>query len=364
MQDPAETEMPSDYLEKVSAQVCLPEPDSKSRVEEHEEPQHRMKERAWTHPQHKLNFLCDDDDQSQISDSESSIQPHAAEHAQHQTQSHVQAEKRSAGVGLIGKVTGKVTSYLTGSSSSKENCKPKAYRTENVVGTPLSEATHALSTVTEENRQLKAKMSKMSNEFKELLNARELSLKDKLRALKNDNDYLMYDLGQKEDVLEKQQQAIQRYRSRIQVSEAEKNRIQDEHDTFICEQQKASFNRMESARWLPKQESEVMADLQRMKTTMRTWAKGVSIKDTSILQSLDVQDFGLLLQDLGQVVQLEDGQFPQVLYSATRAPVLLLNALLAHDVYTKFFLDPFFCIDILFTKIYKEAKEGEFDTSF
>lgn len=155
-------------------------------------------------------------------------------------------------------------------------------------------------------------------------------------------------------------------------SESEKRSIREEHSTFIRKQQEASFRQMESARWLPTDESKVMDDLDRLKRDMRSWAKATSIKDTSLLQSLGDEESAALRHALENVVLFENGQFPQGLLATAKSPMLLLNALVAHSLYTSFFRSPFFFLsngdgegsssfrpERILEDIYEQAQSGE-----
>ena len=62
------------------------------------------------------------------------------------------------------------------------------------------------------------------------------------------------------------------------------------------------------------------------------------------LSVVAITDFSTLMGDLSHVVLLEDGQLPHEL-SSPKTPSLLLNALLAHDVYKNLFRNPFFFLE-------------------
>ncbi|CZR67408.1 uncharacterized protein PAC_17307 [Phialocephala subalpina] len=132
--------------------------------------------------------------------------------------------------------------------------------------------------------------------------------------------------------------------AKLHESESAKLFMQEQHQSFIRKQQEASFRQMESARWLPMDEGKVMDDLDRLKRDMRSWAKAMSIKDNSLLQSFKEVESAALMRDLANVALIENGQLLNGLSTAARAPMLLLNALLAHSVYTSFFRSPFFFV--------------------
>lgn len=101
---------------------------------------------------------------------------------------------------------------------------------------------------------------------------------------------------------------------------------------------------MAGSRWAPVEDSKVMEDLGRLKRDMRSWAKKVSSNDMdAVLKSLDKRR---LRNALEHVVVFEHGELPQGL-SSRKVPALLLSALLAHDIYTTIFRDPFFFLGIV-----------------
>lgn len=132
------------------------------------------------------------------------------------------------------------------------------------------------------------------------------------------------------------------FQARLQESNSEKLSVQNEHNAFIRKQQEASFKQMESARWLPMDEGRVMSELDKLKRDLRGWARSAADKDTSLFQSLGEEDFAGLKQDLVKVAKIEDNQLPEGLSTTSRSLMLLLNALLAHSIYTSFFRSPFF----------------------
>ncbi|PQE32768.1 kinesin heavy chain protein [Rutstroemia sp. NJR-2017a WRK4] len=127
----------------------------------------------------------------------------------------------------------------------------------------------------------------------------------------------------------------------IQNLKSDKEKLREEHEAFIRKQQELSFKQMTTSRWLPVEDTKVMADLNRLKREMRGWAKKTSMKDVDLLDSLDEGDQISLWNALAQVVRFEGCQISEEVRSL-RSSTLLLNALLSHDVYTSLFRNPFF----------------------
>ncbi|KAF8859479.1 hypothetical protein BDZ45DRAFT_589763 [Acephala macrosclerotiorum] len=132
------------------------------------------------------------------------------------------------------------------------------------------------------------------------------------------------------------------FQVKIHDIQLEKSALEAQHNSFIRKQQEASFRQMESARWLPVDETKVMSDLDRLKRDMRSWAKTSSIKDVLMLQSLGEVESAALMQHLSNVVVFENGQLPEGISTTAKSPMLLLNALLTDHVYMSFFRSPFF----------------------
>jgi hypothetical protein len=179
------------------------------------------------------------------------------------------------------------------------------------------------------------------NDIIELKQSFQHTLEGKEREWEEREKELQHEISQINHHLEENTRIL---KAKLHESESEKLFMQEQHNAFIRKQQEASFRQMESARWLPMDEGKVMGDLDRLKRDMRSWAKGTAIKDISQLQSHGEAAMTTLMQDLANVVLFENGQFPGGLSTTARSPMLLLNALLAHSVYTSFFRSPFFIL--------------------
>jgi len=140
-------------------------------------------------------------------------------------------------------------------------------------------------------------------------------------------------LRQIEQIDNEYREAMGKLQDDVREAKSQRNMIQEQCDTVIRQHQEESFKQMESARWLPSEESKVVGDLDRIRRDMRAWAKGTSIKDMSRLQEFDGVEYAALLKDLSYVALLENNQLPQGL-STPKSPSLLLNSLLAHDIFT------------------------------
>lgn len=74
---------------------------------------------------------------------------------------------------------------------------------------------------------------------------------------------------------------------------------------------------------------------------MRSWAKIAAVKDIAAIQDLAEEQHVSLMATLSRVAVVDSNQLPRGL-STPKGQSLLLNAFLAHDVYTSLFASPFF----------------------
>ncbi|KIM93145.1 hypothetical protein OIDMADRAFT_138389 [Oidiodendron maius Zn] len=179
-------------------------------------------------------------------------------------------------------------------------------------------------------------------------------------SLASDKSNLEQKLHLEETEAENVRQTLQ---AKLCEMESEKDKIQRKYVDFLRKVQEDSFRQMESARWLPAEEEETKRNLDRLKANMRRWAREISIKDLSLLLSLERTEYDALVKDLTQVVLLENNQLPPVLFTAARSPMLLLNALLAQYVYSSLFQSPFCVYEeggrLALESIYQPAQSGK-----
>lgn len=139
-------------------------------------------------------------------------------------------------------------------------------------------------------------------------------------------------------------ETIQSLQLQVQELASHRNEIQEKYNTLFRRQQEESFKQMETGRWLPREESRVQADFERIRIQMRSWAKGAAVKNIAAIQDIEEEQHTSLMASLSCVVVFENNQLPRGL-STPKGPSLLLNALLAHDVYASLFVNPFFFLN-------------------
>jgi predicted RNase H-like nuclease (RuvC/YqgF family) len=196
--------------------------------------------------------------------------------------------------------------------------------------------------------------------------AREMKFEKQLEHIQSQNQRLENGIQQIQGELEHRTRIFE---AKVQEVKSEKEKVEGEYSLFLRQKQEEKFKEMDS--WLPVEGSKVIGDLERLKRDMRSVGKGMATNDLSVFQRLDEADHAALLNDLAQVCVLTNDGLPEELTSS-RSPALLLNALLAHHVYTTFFKNPFFFLgnglgdvlpqsrlDSLLNEIYSRMQQGK-----
>jgi hypothetical protein len=196
--------------------------------------------------------------------------------------------------------------------------------------------------------------------------AKERELENQLGRMLSQNQHLENGIQQIQGELEHRTRILE---AKVQKAKSEKEEVEAEYNLFVRQKQEEKFEEMES--WLPVEGSKVIGDLDRLKRDMRAFGKGMSTNDLSVFQRLDEADHVALLNDLAEVCVLTNNGLPEGLTSS-KSPALLLNALLAHHVYTTLFTNPFFFLgnglgdvlpksglDGLLNEIYSRTQQGK-----
>ncbi|KAF3480817.1 uncharacterized protein GIQ15_06164 [Arthroderma uncinatum] len=117
---------------------------------------------------------------------------------------------------------------------------------------------------------------------------------------------------------------------------------------LIRRTQERAFGEIGQGKWSSQPDRDVRDDLSLFQRGIRDWSKEYAVDSIAALQSskMSEEDKGEFLNNLGKVLTLSDnGSIPGSLASGKmerKLPSILLNALVAHDVYTQVFDDPFY----------------------
>jgi hypothetical protein len=205
-----------------------------------------------------------------------------------------------------------------------------------------SEAEQLLKTQADEINQLRKLLHEKTDAIK-------LMSENHIKEKEHQHQHFRDDWQHKENEILQHYQQVESGKNdtikilQVQVQElaSHSNIVQEKYNTIQLRQQEESFKRMETGRWLPREENRVLADFERIRIQMRTWARGAAVKNLAVLQDIEGEQQASLIASLSHVAVVENNQPPRGL-STSKGPSLLLNALLAHDVYTSLFQSPFF----------------------
>ncbi|KAM5451807.1 hypothetical protein MaudCBS49596_003635 [Microsporum audouinii] len=117
---------------------------------------------------------------------------------------------------------------------------------------------------------------------------------------------------------------------------------------LIRRTQERAFGEISQGKWASQPDRDIRDDLSLFQRELRDWSKEYALDSISTLQALKMseEEKEEFLCNLSKVVTLSDsGSIPATLRSGKmerKLPSILLNALVAHDVYTQVFDDPFY----------------------
>ncbi|KAK2855715.1 hypothetical protein FQN49_004911 [Arthroderma sp. PD_2] len=117
---------------------------------------------------------------------------------------------------------------------------------------------------------------------------------------------------------------------------------------LIRRTQERAFGEIGQGKWSSQPDRDVRDDLSLFQRGIRDWSKEYALDSTTTLQALKMseEEKEEFLCNLSKVLTLsENGIIPGTLRSGKmerKLPSILLNALVAHDVYTQVFDDPFY----------------------
>lgn len=121
-----------------------------------------------------------------------------------------------------------------------------------------------------------------------------------------------------------------------------------ELNSVIRQTQEKAFGRVSQGRWTAQPDRDIRDSLNLLQRRIRDWSKEYAIESTQALDDLKLkgQEKAQFLGNLGNVLNLaSDGNIPESLRAgkmSRRLPSILLNSLLAQNVYLQVFDDPFY----------------------
>ncbi|ESZ94267.1 hypothetical protein SBOR_5335 [Sclerotinia borealis F-4128] len=128
----------------------------------------------------------------------------------------------------------------------------------------------------------------------------------------------------------------------------EKVKTREECSRAVCALQEMAFKSLKSAKWLPSTNGKLNSDMQRLKREMKEWTRGAvknqsQICDQSAIFQKDQQLSPEFCEELENVMVLTEKRIPKGL-PEQKVLKIMLDALLAHHIFTKILAVPFFVL--------------------
>ncbi len=144
--------------------------------------------------------------------------------------------------------------------------------------------------------------------------------------------------------LQAQEQEVASLKEKMKDMEYDRDAAQDRCEDLTRKQQELAFKSLEGGEWIPQDENKVKDELDSLKRNMKAWAKEMATTQLAPWRELDGQDYQKFVKAVEGIVALSGGRrLPEGLESP-RKTGLLLNAMLASDVYRVVFDWPFFSL--------------------
>ncbi|KAE8342567.1 hypothetical protein BDV24DRAFT_162458 [Aspergillus arachidicola] len=118
--------------------------------------------------------------------------------------------------------------------------------------------------------------------------------------------------------------------------------------TIVVAHQEHALQSMASNNgWAPKEDRVVRDELLKLDGKIRSWARSYSVKSLTDLDNIQDNEKDKVIQELGEYCREQDwaSLMCKVSFSFDKVPVILLQALLAKDVFGRMFVDPFFAFE-------------------
>ena len=148
--------------------------------------------------------------------------------------------------------------------------------------------------------------------------------------------------------LQEMQGLEERSQRKIAKLERDVNKLEDERDiarqnleASIIQQQEQAFQNIRSAKWTFRDEGAVKSELEELQRAMKSAARDVAGDWPVPLDESKKELYSELLRTCGSVLNYDARIDPLAGMSERKKPVVVLNALLAHTIYTKIIAHPF-----------------------
>jgi len=226
-----------------------------------------------------------------------------------------------------------------------KHAKDVVRRNEELRLTEIDKRTGALDAKEYEIQELKAAAradQKMIRDQKSTLEVYEFQIKDGQRLLAEAETEHQELEAKLEEAREQIEQRDRVYEAALDEQNALKQTIAERED--ILRRQDGRLNALEPVRWDPLPEVEVKNDLVSLNASIRSWTRDTATTGVAPWIGMSDADLAKLFNYMC-LIGIYPQSLPDELANSETGPALFLNALLAHDIYTKVLAAPFSSIN-------------------
>ena len=222
----------------------------------------------------------------------------------------------------------------------KKSEKKKAIDDSNRRQDSSKERTSEAQTPSEENQRKSDVAENAQQGIKETESSHEVG-EDRKNDMHNDatsNEYSTIRVAELEEEVRRLQGQLQAYDEGYQLLQQK-----------LREAQEGAFRALKKGTWMPKEDHRVREEFVKLEENIRTWAKTYALSDISTLQA-KITETAEMNRVLSKLDGYYDGDWDR-LVSCTkslvqkRLPRILVQALLAKDIFEKIFDNPFFFLN-------------------
>ncbi len=200
------------------------------------------------------------------------------------------------------------------------------------------------------------------------------ALQSQLQEADAQTHALHHQLQEAQSNLRQEQYSNQRLRQTIKSIESERDNMSlsmKNQEAQIRQVQALAFVGIGGDSWAAGDDGTVRTELENLHIRVKNWAKKYAVEDMGGIKGLPADEHGSFIQLLAQIVRLRSGAQTVIehLESASfkkKAPVMCLQGLLSHHLYTKIISQPFFVLGDAgeaLKSVYMAIRQGEFSTA-
>ncbi|KAL4806049.1 hypothetical protein BDV18DRAFT_160119 [Aspergillus unguis] len=169
-------------------------------------------------------------------------------------------------------------------------------------------------------------------------------MKEAFAQLELDHAAMADQLGRRENYIRVQQERLREQNKKIEVlrdSVGSLQQRQKQLEGIVIERQEDALRSVAGSKYTPKEDKVIRDEIDKLGAKIRLWARSTC---TAGLDSIAPSEGSLVIKHLGRYCAYQDWQemVKDLPIQAGKIPAILLQALLARDIFGTMFTDPFF----------------------